>query len=452
MPGPTERGTLQLLWSCTSTFILCIWTAMHPNVVPVRGVFPTGFYKAALMIVAVLLPEMVLCMAAAQFFHAKDVHIAWKEKWADWRNRNQGRRTGNNEEEWLGLSGAFFVVMGGFVVDTRKGGASPLVTTITGKGFIELLENDTIQSLVDSGELKKEHFDHFNVEDKGKASNIAKAIVVCQATWMAVQIAGRKASGLPVTLLEAHVAIQILYSVTAYIFWWKKPLDVAEPISIPLDESYLGSHDPKMKTRGDIRDQSFITEDNQIWSATHMFFRVAHDVSMYLGGRVELYSAITALINCALHATVWNSHFPTTTERLLWRLSVAGIGLFPTITYVITVSNRLDRYLLKWFFSTRSYSKNIICRPFQVAQGLWYIRLEACGLRDAEDGRRIEPEGWFGKIHPCLRIVLVDIVILSTSLYLASITYLTIEAFISLRSLPAGSYSLPIWSHILPHI
>ncbi|KAE8328339.1 hypothetical protein BDV39DRAFT_192211 [Aspergillus sergii] len=223
MPEPNQRGTFGLLWSCTSTLILCVWTAIHPNVVPIRESLARTYYKLALMFMALLWPEFILCMAATQYFKARKVHHAWLEAWGD-------KEEDKEKRELLGMSGAFFVVMGGYAVDSSNHTAhqnssstlqdAGLVTTISADGFISLLKNQAFLTRIRDGHLPKSYFEHYTIQDKGNSNNLAKTIVFMQIMWMIVQLIGRISAGLPVTLLETHVAIQIPFAVVSYAFWW----------------------------------------------------------------------------------------------------------------------------------------------------------------------------------------------------------------------------------------
>jgi hypothetical protein len=43
-------------------------------------------------------------------------------------------------------------------------------------------------------------------------------------------------------------------------------------------------------------------------------------------------------VSGGLHATSWNSHFPSRIEALLWRIACAGIGVFLIATYLVALS------------------------------------------------------------------------------------------------------------------
>lgn len=101
---PSGRGTIEFLWSCILTLTLCIWTAMHPDVVAANEWY-TMLYKAYWTILSAIFPEFLVCCAIAQLKQARELHNAWIEKWGD-----------REQKDWLGMPGAFFVVMGGYVI------------------------------------------------------------------------------------------------------------------------------------------------------------------------------------------------------------------------------------------------------------------------------------------------------------------------------------------------
>ena len=47
------------------------------------------------------------------------------------------------------------------------------------------------------------------IADKSKANNVAKALVIIQASWMLLQVIGRLLADLPVTLLEVNTIAHV---------------------------------------------------------------------------------------------------------------------------------------------------------------------------------------------------------------------------------------------------
>jgi hypothetical protein len=68
-----------------------------------------------------------------------------------------------------------------------------------------------------------------SIIDKSKADSLAKALVCLQAVWCLLQVIGRLASHLPVTLLEINTLGHAICALAIYMCWWSKPLDIKVP-------------------------------------------------------------------------------------------------------------------------------------------------------------------------------------------------------------------------------
>ena len=57
--SPSTRGTFDILSICITTMLLCVWTAVHPNVSPPDSVYGPRLRKVGWLILALLAPEIV---------------------------------------------------------------------------------------------------------------------------------------------------------------------------------------------------------------------------------------------------------------------------------------------------------------------------------------------------------------------------------------------------------
>jgi len=453
VPDPNMRGTIGLLWSCTITFGSCIWTAIHPNVVPVQRARVRIYYKLMWMLLAVLFPEVVTWYAVAQLGQAKQLHRSWQEYWG--KKEKEGREDKKKEykemKECLGKPGAFFAVMGGFVI--KKGRESKFVTTVFPAGFKKLLDDGAFDELANEGVLTEAHFCHRNIKDKGKADSVSKALVSIQILWMVIQCIGRKVAGLPITLLEIHVMIQISYAVVVYFCWWDKPLDVAQPITLPVDVTILSKygHDIEQETTVFSRELCFITERKNYNRCSEMFLRTVSEITLVAKRKGEFWVLVMALISSALHATAWKSHFPTSTERLLWRMSALGIGVVPSILSSILWITDFEQHLQRRSYNLRFEEEHLARNFFDGI--LKFLQDVANGnpMEQQPNGQPQKSKGWPTWFPTWLRFLLLRGCILALLGYIASISYITVESFISVRSLPEGAYSTPKWSNFFPH-
>lgn len=74
VPGPTERGTMTLVWSCVITVFACTWTVLHLNV-PGRGdsSLTVALRKLKWMVINIIFPEFVFSKAVC------DLRLALQE-------------------------------------------------------------------------------------------------------------------------------------------------------------------------------------------------------------------------------------------------------------------------------------------------------------------------------------------------------------------------------------
>lgn len=156
------------------------------------------------------------------------------------------------------MEGALFVVMGGFAVKRpsstvrRQGRGEELPATVNQSVSGE---QDTFFRKTKGEDAYEEHvilnyegFKHYidlidkdkmgrhrqEILDKGKASNMAKCFAGLQALWLIAECFSRWQAGLPVTLLEVHVAIQVVCTMIIFFCWWGKPLYVNQHIEITM--------------------------------------------------------------------------------------------------------------------------------------------------------------------------------------------------------------------------
>ncbi|RPB06945.1 hypothetical protein P167DRAFT_477651, partial [Morchella conica CCBAS932] len=191
---PKGRGTFSIILTSVLTLGLCVWTAIHPNVKPNASAWEKVKHRLSYVLIGMLAPELVLAVAFDEWWTARCFH----REWCDLYDIEPG-----SKEDILRMKGAFFVTMGGV-------------------------------SFVVAEMVLRQDFVHYReVQDKGKAEVLGKTLVCLQALWMLVQCIVRKASGLPVTLLEIHVAMHVICAIGMYIFWFNKPQDVGEPLPIP---------------------------------------------------------------------------------------------------------------------------------------------------------------------------------------------------------------------------
>ncbi|KAI5803988.1 hypothetical protein DFH27DRAFT_553542 [Peziza echinospora] len=281
-PGPGTRSTTALLFSCLATLLLCVWTVLHPNIAPQKErelQKPRKWYslwllrsdlrtnRMVLMIFGFLMPEVLLWIALNQFLEARRIaieltkcdnqqkimrdhknrlsaykpHLKAKIKKAAESDQEKGifkkmasffkrlppflkrvrRRIFPKELEY-----GFYISMGGLEIESHEKDRKHLTYTITPVGAIFLARN---------GLLPKE-LSSKSIAAKGRSDAISKVLACSQGLWMVAQVLSRSHLGLPITLLEFHLAIHVVYALLTYFCWFCKPQSISEPTLIPDDD------------------------------------------------------------------------------------------------------------------------------------------------------------------------------------------------------------------------
>ena len=112
----------------------------------------------------------------------------------------------------------------------------------------------------------------------------------------------------------------------------------------------------------------------------------------------------------AIHLTAWNDHFPTNAEKWLWRTSGLYIGFCSALWIVL----------------------NSITQAYEPLNTFWERWMDGGGR-------------WWHNI-----ILGAPVVLCGLSLIFAR-GFVVIEAFVSIRELPAAAYETPTWTQVFPH-
>lgn len=384
------RGTSDILWSCLSTILLCVWTVIHlplpccsrfEDGQPIPGepsqswrdwIIRNGIVPAVFSVIA---PELLTFTAIRELINA------WKD---------QKRIT---EMNWT-LTHTFFLQMGGFCLETPSG---------------KRLQFDAVelQSAIDAGKeighrspdwlSKLEEVKESHINDHAMSNPLTKSIACSQALWLVAQIISRVCQHQAVTLLEVSTLAYAACALTAYVAWWKKPQNVILPILIPCSDE-------------DFPEERLRTEDILYYSSVHFsqYFWAGQSWGNDIVGRevtILISWGLTSLcpaIFGAIHVASWNIRLLSNVEQWLWRASAlycctAGLLFIPL-------------------------------------GGIFLIWLRLSWSRQATVGTVTE---WTAYV-----IIL---------LYVLVRLFMIAEVFASLRALPPSAYESVHWSSFIPH-
>jgi len=178
-----------------------------------------------------------------------------------------------------------------------------------------------------------------DLRDKNKGNEfVLNGIAIAQLSWLIIQIIARAAQRLPITQLEIVTMSFSVCSVVTYALIWHKPKDVEVRMSLKASRFPTVDEIIQLAARGPIR--WFLSGKNLI----RMHENVIHcqprgslrynDLQMFLG------SGAGSLLFGSLHLLAWNFAFPTSIEKLLWRVAAIVTTTIPTMFIFIMAINR----------------------------------------------------------------------------------------------------------------
>ncbi|KAH9214341.1 hypothetical protein DL95DRAFT_281242, partial [Leptodontidium sp. 2 PMI_412] len=223
--------TFNILWTCISTLALCVWTAVHPNILCTSSRRRAFVTRLGMMLVAIVFPEIIISAAWRQLKSSQMLRAEMNSLCLKQPKENQIQRPDRETTmvraplEWTPEQ-AFFAVMGGFAIEVDFSNSQTQTNTprlerrlVTTEGVIQLAKLGLIPSISTS-----------EIQERSKADVIAKIFVLAQITWFGMQVVGRLAGKLPLTLLEVHTAVHVVCTIGIYLLWLKKPYDVLSSV------------------------------------------------------------------------------------------------------------------------------------------------------------------------------------------------------------------------------
>ncbi|KAJ7681023.1 hypothetical protein DFH06DRAFT_1405873 [Mycena polygramma] len=354
------RLLFDIAWSCLATIFAAIWVSVHPNLpAPNRGPLKAIFRRIGMMLVAVIAPELIV------FFAARQLTVA----------RRFAHRYG------VSLTHGFFFCMGGFVSRSDEHPITTLEQLYPRDARLGTRYRDDIRR------IRRE-----DIMDKSKGDGLSKGLALFQGLWFILQIIARFAQRLPVSELEVATLAFAVVNLFTWLLWWHKPLDVQEPILIgpaattdpplyilpavktsslcPRLDLDLGASNltpllsifvrepevpaiqlqpvsmpvpvlhcspapgiPQHNARHDLIFDAVFRGPVQ-GTYTHYDPRISTCVPEFWSSHEEpAHSSFAAMavgvVFGAIHCAAWSAAFPTTLERILWRVCAVVMAAYP---------------------------------------------------------------------------------------------------------------------------
>ncbi|KAA1473482.1 hypothetical protein DENSPDRAFT_277477 [Dentipellis sp. KUC8613] len=296
VPGPTTRGTFNILWSCLSTLFVCIWTSVHPDIRFHFDMTPKNLtmQKLFLAMSMLLMPEMMLVRVITEHIEARWIARQFNSQFPAC--------------SWT-LADAYYVTMNGYILKN------------------EAIGHEDLLKLMQEGQIDPVTSDELSIRDRSKADSLAKLIACCQIIWLMIQCLARAIEGLPMSALELGTVGTAFMAVIAYGFQWHKPKDILRPIvlqprngkrgdNLVADASRLETSLLQGDEEGDIAGNESRGDEGQVEEAKADFLRFAFQHRDKIGYWVQ---AMVCLLFGGWHCLAWNFTFPTFLELWLWR-------------------------------------------------------------------------------------------------------------------------------------
>jgi hypothetical protein len=190
------------------------------------------------------------------------------------------------------------------------------------------------------------------LETLNKGDALVKFLAVIQVSWLIIQLIARKIAGLPSSQLEIATLAFSASSLITYLLFWNRPQGVETVTTIPAarfpstdDLLYLSRNGPRYlwtgrRTQGKIRDDmDLIPIPNDAFPDIWNIIPYSNESQIYnaTGGNEEVLSlAFGAIfggtIFGGLHCLAWKLHFPTQTEKIIWRACSIILSVLPIIS------------------------------------------------------------------------------------------------------------------------
>ncbi|RAH64382.1 uncharacterized protein BO66DRAFT_242417 [Aspergillus aculeatinus CBS 121060] len=449
--SPEGRGSIDILWSCCTTVILCCWVSVYPNVgSPNDSKWHPLVDKFNLFCISLLGPDFLFGIAWGQFESARRSVKVFRQD-----NRL------NKTFVWT-YRHAFFVDMGGIHLRSPD---FPQGFPIDAQQLYYLLSHDYI----DMPDMEQ-----MAIEERNSADTLSRLITVFQAFWFLVSTFERFRLGISVTTLELTTVAFALVMLASSITWFYKP-SITRPryISTKNDITVQAIRElMKRTTHPQLPDHWYRTPLDYI---THDRFGIDIHWKYYTRltqiMRIPIFSrpirarpwdrfpsdtwltpeykysplALIILLGfSALFLVAWDFYFPTYTEKILWRIcSVynAAFSIYGGIYYFVEMSRSGKRVgepkpRVEMVGPTRRYQRPVHHHhdnsDSSMETTLVSVRESLLGLRNISEEDDPEMAVSFRVLIP---------VTITCALYVFARGYIYVEDFISLRAQPSGAYA-----------
>ncbi|KAF2428641.1 hypothetical protein EJ08DRAFT_555758, partial [Tothia fuscella] len=515
VPQNGGRDTLSLLFSCLLTLGLCVYSAVHLNIPPKdEPGWKTHLREFKWCMIGLFGPELVVYAAWRQWSSAwelkREINLSATLEKPSARTESMSKaettiiQESTNRPEWSLVQG-YYGTMGGFVFE-RNSMPEDIARNMFGRHERLTLTARGVALLVRCGHLPP--ITEADILDKNKADTIAKTLVCIQAGWMLVQVIGRLASGLPVTLLEVNTIGHVACALAMYLLWWYKPRQIRQPTK--LEGKWVPQFCAYMFMASQISGRKHAHMPlHHSCPKDAAFGELVYDINSSFSGRPEISSSANNATSGRLYSpdidNITENESEIDANKLRRDLSVQAIQKNDAIRERLRCENhelphcqlcktfRIPMEELLAPIASDWPNEQLLRRVDSLVMGavLWSATIAYGSIHtaawNAHFPSTVEKWLWHSSsifvafsgavwvfINLVARVVpaidalwlrflrrqtyfITDFVIISLCVicgisYIFSRAFLVVEAFNSLRELPKSAYDTPSWTQVLPHL
>ncbi|KAI0766352.1 hypothetical protein BD413DRAFT_636018 [Trametes elegans] len=337
------RDTMDIVVSCATTLITCIYTSVHfdvprsyahrlaswPKKLRSHDFWLELWTKVSFWMLGVFSPEMLVLHAFYEYKIARrDVVWMHEHGYTDWS-----------------LTLSFAADMGALVVQLPGRDAHPVRS---GFALHHLLLWHRDPSTLDCKALE------YELADRTKADVLVKVITTLQIVRFFLGVIARAVNRLPVAPVETVICAYVGCTLVYYTLWLYKPYNVNERIVVRLSPMLSRARpisEPAPSVDGDAAQPppgKWTRPLRALWAKASSLFCEPHmsdhdrlhgsvrmhQLSPYVT-EGSLLGAVASLVVGLAHMACWNVEFPNSNGQPLWRYCSLAVVVLPIVTAAI---------------------------------------------------------------------------------------------------------------------
>lgn len=174
---------------------------------------------------------------------------------------------------------------------------------------------------------------------RGKSDWVVKLIAILQIIWFGVQTLIRAIQHYQITALEIMTVAIVFCSVFIYGFSLYQPQDVEYPVILEIRNAALATDETTSKQDSDKPNHAGKGAESPVLKRRPGNVRSGLPSKYVPGWATQAVPAILfGLFACAfgaIHCLAWNSPFPTSKERLAWRICSVTTTALPALVALL---------------------------------------------------------------------------------------------------------------------